>query len=153
MLDSTQPTNARVLVMCYTCVMASKARKPISERQWQAAADAYELGIKHASQIARELGVSSSTVSRVFKLRGCIKACRVAESVAALEAALDAKDRRLAPQHRAEEAAAAKRLSEIDRMIDQMVRSIVAAEKAGKLSAATGAIEEVARSLGLRLAR
>ena len=133
--------------MWYTCVMASKARKPISERQWQAAADAYELGTKHASQIARELGVSSSTVSRVFKLRGCIKACRVAESVAALEAALDAKDRRLAPQRRAQEAAAAARVYEIDRMIGAMVKSLIAADKTGNLAAAGPLIDQVRRSL------
>ena len=147
MLDSTQPTNARVLVMCYTCVMASKARKPISERRWQAAADAYELGTKHASQIARELGVSSSTVSRVFKLRGCIKACRVAESVAALEAALDAKYRRLAPQRRAAEAAAAECCAQLDRMIGGMVKSLIAADKAGNLAAAGPMIDKVRRSL------
>ena len=147
MLDSTQPTNARVRVMWYTCVMASKARKRTSERQWRAAADAYELGTKHASQIARELGVSPSTVSREFKRRGCIKACRVAESVAALEAALDAKDRRLAPQRRAAEAAAAARVFEIDRMIGAMVKSLIAADKAGNLAAAGPMIDQVRRSL------
>ena len=127
--------------------MASKARKSISERQWQAAVNAYELGTKHASQIARDLGVSSSSVSREFKRRGCVKACRVAESVAALEAALDAKDRRLAPQRQATEAAAMERLAAINSLIDGMMKSLIAADRAGNLAAAGPMIEKVRRSL------
>lgn len=127
--------------------MSRKKRKSISEKQWQVAVNAYELGTKHASQIALELGVSPSTVSREFKIRGCIKARRVAESVAALVATLDAKDRRLAPQRRAAEAAAAERCAQLDRLIGGMIKSLVAAERAGNLAGAGPAIEKVRRSL------
>lgn len=139
--------NADVHGPWYTVHMASMARKSISESQWQAAIDAYELGTKHASQVARDLGVSASSVSREFKRRGCIKACRVAESVAALEAALDEKDRRLAPQREAAEVAAAARCARIDRLMGGMMKSLVAAERAGNLSAAGPMIEKIGRSL------
>ena len=127
--------------------MSSKARKSISERQWQAAVEAYELGTRHASRIARDLGVSPSTVSREFKRRGCVKACRVAESVAALEAALDAKDRKLAPRRQAAEAAAAERCAQLDRLIGGMMKSLIAAERAGDLARARPMIEKTRRSL------
>ena len=127
--------------------MANKQRRSNSESEWQAAVDAFELGTKHASQLARELGVSAATVSREFKRRGARKACRVAESVAGLEAALDAKNRRLAPLRRAKEAAAMERLAAINNLIDDMMKSLIAADRAGNLAAARPAVERVRRSL------
>ena len=121
--------------------------KTITEEQWREAVEAYELGTKHAVQIAGELGVSPATVSREFKRRGCVKACRVAESVAALEAALDAKDRRLAPLRRAQEAAAMERLAAINSLIGEMMKGLVAADRAGNLAAAGPMVEKVRRSL------
>lgn len=127
--------------------MQKEPRKIITEDQWRDAIDAYELGRQHASQIAADLGVSPATVSREFKRRGARKACRVAESVAELEAALDAKDRRLAPMRRAKEAAAMERLAAINGLIDEMMKSIIAADRAGNLAAAGPAIEKIRRSL------
>lgn len=127
--------------------MESKQRKSISESQWQAAVDAFELGTKHASQIAHELGVSPATVSREFKRRSARKARRVAESVADLETALDAKDRRLAPLRRAKEAAAMERLAAINSLIDGMMKSLIAADRAGNLAATGPMVEKVRRSL------
>lgn len=127
--------------------MANAARKTISERQWLAAVDAYERGTKHASHIARDLGISPSTVSREFKRRGCIKASRVTERVAALEKALDVVNRRRAQQRRAAEAEAMARSAELDRMIGGMMKSLIAAERAGNLAAAGPMIEKVRRSL------
>lgn len=127
--------------------MSNKSRESVSETQWQVAVDAYELGTKHASQIARELGVSGSTVSRELKRRGCQKACRVAESIAGLVAALDEKDRRLAPQREAAEATAIQRLSAINDLIDVMMKNIIAADRAGNLAAAAPMVEKVRRSL------
>jgi IS30 family transposase len=127
--------------------MANASRKVVSERQWLAAVDAYERGTKHASQIARDLGVSSSTVSREFKRRGCVKASRVAESIAALEKALDAVSRRRAKHRLVAEAEAMERCAELDRMIGGMMKSLIAAERAGNLAAAGPMIEKVRRSL------
>lgn len=133
--------------------MPSKNQKPITEGQWLTAADAYELGTKHASQIAQELGVSPATVSRQFKRRRCVKARRVAEIVAAIEAELDAKDRIRARQRQAEEAAVAARSAALDELIGGMVRSLIAADRAGNLAAVGPAMEKTRKSLGIKALR
>ena len=127
--------------------MQKDPRKIVTEQQWRDAIDAYELGRQHASQIAADLGVSPATVSREFKRRGARKACRVAESIAPLVAELDAKDRRLAPLRRAKEAAAIERLAAINGLIDEMMKGIIAADRAGNLAAAAPVVEKVRRSL------
>lgn len=127
--------------------MQKDPRKIVTEQQWRDAIDTYELGKKHASQIAADLGVSPATVSREFKRRGARKACRVAESVAELEAALDAKDRRMAPLRRARETAAMERLAAINSLIGGMMKDLIAADRAGNLAAAGPMIEKVRRSL------
>ena len=130
--------------------MAKKTRKSISEKKWQAAVDAYELGTKHASHIARDLCVSSSTVSREFKRRGCVKACRVAESIAPLVATLDARDRVKACRRAVEEAANAAKGDAMERLIHGMIKSLVAADRVGSLAAAGPAIEKIRKSLGAK---
>ena len=127
--------------------MQKDPRKIVTEQQWRDAIDVYELGCKHASQIATDLGVSPATVSREFKRRGARKACRVAESIAPLVAELDAKDRRLAPLRRAKEVAAMERLAAINGLIDEMMKGIIAANRAGNLAAAAPVVEKVRRSL------
>lgn len=127
--------------------MSSKNRKSITEKQWLGAVESYELGTKHASQVALDLGVSLSTVSREFKRRGCAKACRVAESIAPLVAELDAKDRAKARRRNAEIDATTSRGAALNRMIDDMMKSIVAADRVGNLAAAGPAIEKARRSL------
>ena len=127
--------------------MQNDPRKIVTEQQWRDAIDAYELGGQHANQIAADLGVSPATVSREFKRRGARKACRVAESIAPLVAELDEKDRRLAPARRAREAAAMERLSAINGLIDEMMKSIIAADRAGSLAAAAPVVEKVRSSL------
>lgn len=133
--------------------MSDKSRKTITERQWRLAVETYELGYQHANRIARELGVSPSTVSREFKQRGAIKGCRVAETQLAYIAELDAKARRRAVLQEEREATLAKRSALIDAMIDDLVRSLVAASKSGSLSAVNDKIREVGGTLGVKLAR
>jgi IS30 family transposase len=133
--------------------MEKKLRTSVTEEQWQRAVDDYERGTKHAVQIADDLGVSASTVSREFKRRGCVKACRVAEVMAPLEAELDRRARRRAILRRAQEDAAARRAEANNRLIDEMIQSIVAAMKAGDLSLAAPTVNEVGKSLGVKLAR
>jgi IS30 family transposase len=133
--------------------MSAIQRTSVTEEQWKWAADDFELGRKHAVEIAAELGVSPATVSREFKRRGCRKACRVAESVAKLEAALDAKARREAHRRRVEKAAVMERLAAMDALIGEMVKSLVAAERAGNLSSAVPEIVRIGKTLGVKTLR
>ena len=130
--------------------MSTKPPTNITEELWRQAVDAYELGTKHAAEIAKELGVSPATVSREFKRRGCRKACRVAETVVELEAALDAKARREARRRQAREAATAERSAALDKLMDEMVKSLIAAERAGKLSSAAPKVAEIGKALGVK---
>jgi IS30 family transposase len=130
--------------------MDTKHPKIITEEQWRDAMDAYELGYQNGSHIARELGVSASTVSREFKRRGARKACRVAETVAELEATLDAKARREARRRRIEEAAALDQLGAIDDLITDMVKSLIMAERAGNLTSAAPKVTQIGKALGVK---
>jgi hypothetical protein len=94
--------------------MLETHRVAVTKKQWDEAAADYELGHKHAAQIARELGVSAATVSREFKRRGCVKASRIAETVAAIEARLDAEAEQ---RTRAEAAAEADRRQTLPRLV------------------------------------
>jgi IS30 family transposase len=127
--------------------MPKKRRNIITEKQWLKAVEAYELGTHHASQIARELGVSATTVSREFKRRGARKACRVAETQVELEASLNAKARRRARERSLKEAAALERLALINAMIHDMVKSVLAAEGDGDLALAASKVAEVRKAL------
>lgn len=91
-------------------------RVSVTKKQWDEAAADYELGHKHAAQIARELRVSAATVSREFKRRGCVKASRVAETFAAIKARLDAEAEAKAC---AKAAAEAERKRLVSRLIDE----------------------------------
>jgi len=133
--------------------MPDRKRKIITEEQWKRAADDYELGTKHGVDIAAELGVSAATVSREFKRRGCVKASRVAELIAPLEAELDRRACRRASALRAEQEAAAQRAAANDRLIDEMVRALVAAAKDRDLTKAAPTVAEVGRTLGVKLSR
>ena len=130
--------------------MPQQHSKSLPEDDWRQAVDEYELGTRNAVEIAHELGVSAATVSREFKRRGARKACRVHESIAELEATLDAKARRDARQKDLEWTAAAQRMAVINKMIGEMVMSLVVADRAGNLSLAAPMVTEVARALGVR---
>ena len=71
----------------------------------------------------------------------------------ALIAELDAKDRIRARRREAEEAAAAQRCAVLDRLMAGMMKSLVAADRAGTLAAAGPAIEAVRKSLGVKSLR
>jgi predicted transcriptional regulator len=135
------------------CHMQNTKRKTITEKQWKHAADAYELGTKNGRQIAAELGVSPSTVSRELKRRGCSKGSRVAEIIAPLEAKLNRNARARAFIRRADEEAAAERAAVNDGLIQEMMRSLIAAAKAGDITRAAPKIEEVGNTLGVKLTR
>jgi len=128
--------------------MAQLNRKSISKSQWDAAAADYELGTKHASQIARELGVSPATVSREFKRRGCRKASRVAEAVADLHAKLDVEAKEKA---RRREAQATARAAAMDALVGELMDTLIAANKAGELAAANADVARISRALSMAM--
>jgi IS30 family transposase len=128
--------------------MPQTHRISVTSRQWDEAAEQYELGTKHAAQISRELGVSPATVSREFKRRGCIKASRVGEVVAELVAKLDAEAKEKA---RRREAEAAARAAAMDALVGELMDAIVAADKAGDLTMANPEIARIDRALQLAM--
>ena len=132
------------------CRMPQKTKTSVTEEQWLEAVAAFELGTHHANELAADLGVSPATVSREFKRRSARKACRVAEVVADLEASLDAKARQRARQRATDEAAALERSAAFDVLIGGMMKSLVAAERAGSLSSAARKVNDVGRALGVR---
>lgn len=132
------------------CTMPRNPRKPITDEQWIEAAEAYELGFKRAYEIASELGISPSTVSREFKRRGCRKGCRAAETVIALQAELDARALARAAAEEARENAAWERSAAMDRMIEEMMSALLAADRAGDLSAAAPIIQQVGGAVGVK---
>lgn len=126
--------------------MSQTQRRSITEEQWAEAAAAYELGYKHAAHLARELGVSPATVSREFKRRGCVKACRVAEAVAEIEAKLDAEAKL---KTKAKAAADAERAKVLNALVGELMDAIVAAQQAGNLTMANPDIARIDRALQL----
>jgi hypothetical protein len=105
--------------------MPLKHRISVTKEQWDQAAADYELGHKHAAQIARERGVSAATVSREFRRRGCVKACRIGETIAAIEAQLDVQAEE---QARAE----AERKSLVSRLVEEFFVTSDAVRKRGE---------------------
>lgn len=130
--------------------MQNTSRKISTEKQWLEAIEAYELGTHHAAQIAAELGVSSATVSREFKRRGAHKGCRVEETVADLKAELDARAHVRERRRRLEQQAAIERLEAMNRLMDEMIKALVAAERRGDMSAAALMVNEIGRTLGVK---
>ncbi len=128
--------------------MSKTLRKSIAREQWDAAAADYELGYKHAAQIARELEVSAATISREFKRRGCVKACRVAETIADIEAKLDTEARLKA---RAKAVADAERATALNSLVGELMDAITAANQAGNLTMANPDIARIDRALQLAL--
>lgn len=123
-------------------------RQPTSESQWNAAAADFELGTKHAAQIARELGVSPATVSREFKRRGCRKASRVAEVVADLHVKLDEEAREKAKRREAE---ATARAAVMDALVGELMDTPDAADKAGELASANAKVARISRALSMAM--
>lgn len=128
--------------------MSQLHRKQVTKEQWDEGAASYELGYKHAAQIARELGVSAATVSREFKRRGCAKACRVAETIADLEARLDAEAERKA---RAKAVADAERAKALDSLVGELMDALVKANQAGNLTMANPEIARIDKALQLAM--
>ncbi|WP_114228500.1 MULTISPECIES: helix-turn-helix domain-containing protein [Sphingomonas] len=128
--------------------MTTECSKFIASERWDQAAADYELGHKHAVQIARELGVSPATVSREFKRRGCIKASRIAETIAEIEARLDAEAEVRARSKAARNEA---RTRALNALVDELMDVIEAAGKHGDLTTANPDIARIDKALQLAM--
>lgn len=124
--------------------MPQKHRISVTKEQWDEAAAEYELGTKHAAQIARDLRISPATVSREFKRRGCVKGCRVAEAVAAVLARLDAETEEKA---RAEAAAEAERKKLVSRLLTELFQTTEAARQQGEDPCNSVELDRIGREL------
>ena len=127
--------------------MSKKHRNFVTEKEWLKAVDAYELGRRNGSQLARELGVSPTTVSRELKRRGALKGRRVAETLVELEVSLNTKARQRARERSSKETAALERVALINAMIEDMVKSVLTAGGADELALAASKVAEVREAL------
>lgn len=147
MVEDQKAFHAFLVGVVY-CYMTQTHLISVTKEQWNEAAATYELGYKHAAQIARELGVSAATVSREFNRRGCVKACRVAETIADIEAKLDAEAKLKA---RAKAVADAERAKALNSLVGELMDAIMAADRAGSLTMANPDIARIDKALQLVL--
>jgi DNA-binding MarR family transcriptional regulator len=124
--------------------MPPSRRNQITREQWDEAAASYELGERHAVQIARDLGVSPATVSREFTRRGCVKASRIAETITAIEARLDAEAKAKAE---AELAADAARRRALAVLVDELFDAFDAAKLLGQPIGDSTEVHRIGREL------
>lgn len=124
--------------------MSGTHRISITEEQWDEAAASYELGHQHAAAIAGDLGVSPATVSREFTKRGCVKASRIAETIAAIEARLDAEAKERAEAKAAADAARRRALSVL---VDELFDSFDAEKLAGQPTGTSPEVHRIGKEL------
>ena len=125
-------------------------KKSITDDQWSDAANAYELGLKPAVEIAEDLGVHPSTVSREFKRRGCKKWGRAPRTDTQLEILLNHHARRKQLARQSADEAKAEAFADTEALIHDMMRSLVAASKAGDLTLAVPMIELARKAMKSR---
>ena len=130
--------------------MTQTQHRTVTDEQWDEAADAFELGLKHASEIARGLGVSQSTVSREMNRRGCIKGRRSHQTVKELEGFLDRRARRRILTRREQQEVAEHARAATNALIDRMMNAIIAADRAGDLSKAAPMVEKIGKTLNVK---
>lgn len=129
------------------------ANNTVPDHVWDQEVAYYELGLKHANQIARELGVSPQTVSRHMKRRGAVKGSRVQESIQELFYALDRKARAAALVDLTDSQRRRKVAEENMKSVGLMVEALFEANRLGDLSLAAPAINRVSAAIGPRRRR
>lgn len=129
------------------------AKHAIPDHVWDYYADLYELGLKHACEIARELGVSPQVVSRVFRRMGAKKGSRARQTVADLEAFLARREQRERLKLMSDRERRREHHQRIYAVLDRMMCEIMAADRMGDLSLADDRIAEAAGALGVKIAR
>lgn len=124
-------------------------KSPITHEQWDHAATQYELGFLSLRQLGMALGVSPQTVMREMHRRGAVKACRVHETVVALEETITAKRRRAALAEAERQQSRIQRAGATMELLDAMVRALVEADRAGRLAAVNPLLRDTATALGV----
>lgn len=127
------------------------ARNKIEDTEWERQARLFELGCKHATEIAADLGVSPQTVSREMKRRGVRKGALVGKSVESLNRYLDRKAAHRKHMELTEAQRRTKAQESTTALLAAMMQSLVLAEQAGDLSLVFPVIEETAAIMGVRL--
>jgi len=126
-------------------------RNMVPDAEWDRQGRLLELGVKHASEIAMELGVSSQTVSREMKRRGYRKNALLHVSVAKIESYLDEKARSQAimdlPEARRRQHIAKANME----AVGAMVEAIIQADLDGDICNANAVIEPLADAVGIKL--
>lgn len=126
-------------------------RNMVPDDEWERQGLLLELGVKHASQIAMELGVSAQTVSREMKRRGYRKNALLHVSVAKIESSLASKARIRAimdlPQARRRQHIAQANM----RAAAVVMKALVQAERDGDITKANAVIEPIAAAVGVNL--
>lgn len=129
------------------------AKIAIPDAAWDEQATLYELGFKHANEIARDLGVSPQTVSRRMKQRGAVKGSRVSESIQELVATLDRKARNAALM-KLPDTQRRRLIAEANvRAVGCMVAAVLEADRQGDITLAAPLIDCVGDALGVRRRR
>lgn len=127
------------------------ARNSIPCDIWDEEAIFFELGLKHAREIARQLGVSPQTVCREMKKRGAVKGARADESIADLNALLDRQAARRELRRRSEAERRRERQVLAGRALERMMASLIGADRQGDLGLASISIEKTATAFGVQL--
>ena len=123
----------------------------VPDAEWDRQGRLLELGVKHASEIAMELGVSSQTVSREMKRRGYRKNALLHVSVAKIESYFDKKARSQAimglPEARRRQHIAKANME----AVGAMVEAIIQANLDGDICKANAVIEPLAAAVGVKV--
>ncbi|MFO6446034.1 hypothetical protein ACLBKU_02705 [Erythrobacter sp. NE805] len=126
-------------------------KNTVPDAEWERQGQLLELGVKHASQIARELGVSPDTVSREMKRRGYRKNALLHVSAAKIESLLTSKARMRAimdlPEARRRQHIAQANLQ----AAALVIKALVQAERDGDITKANAVIEPLAAAVGVKL--
>lgn len=123
------------------------AKSTVSDDEWHRQTDFYELGLKHANEIARDLGVSPQTVSRRMQRMGAIKASRVAESIAPLVTMLDRKAKRAALMALSDNERRRRAAEASCKAAGHLVAALIAADQQGDITLANSVVDRMGQAL------
>ena len=134
-------------------LMESKLIMPkkctVTPTEWDQATDLFELGFRHAKDLALELGVSPQTVMREMRRRGAKKGSRAFETVVDLEKQLDRKLRyRVYLKAEADRLAVERSMATLT-MLDGMMAALLEGDRQGDLTLAGDVIEITGSAFGL----